>query len=114
ISLASTGAGAESLKIVTEIIATGPDALKDQAVRSLCFWKSDAAVAPLMNLVSTTSSATHKTLAARGVVRLLNDRKCSFNAKKKKETLEKLLTLVVRPEDKKMIEGAIATVGKKK
>jgi HEAT repeat protein len=114
ISLASTGAGAESLKIAKETYASGPAALKDPAARALFNWKSDAAVAPVMDLIAKSSDAKHKILGARAIVRILNDRKCSFNDKKKKETLEKLLVLMERPEDKKMIEGAIATVGKKK
>lgn len=114
ISLASTGAGAESLKIARETFTSGPAALKDPAARALFNWKSDAAVAPIMDLVAKSGDAKHKILGARAVVRILNDRKCSFNAKKKTETLQKLLTLMERPEDKKMIEGAIATVGKKK
>ncbi len=114
ISLASTGAGAESLKIAKETFASGPAALKDPAARALFNWKSDAAVAPIVDLIAKTSDAKHKILGACAVVRILNDRKCSWNAKKKQQTLEKLLPLMERPEDKKMIEGAIATVGKKK
>ena len=110
ISLGSTGAGAESLKIVTDTLTSGSAALKDPAARTLFNWKTDAAVAPLANLIKTTSDAKHKILGARAVVRILTDRKCGWNAKKKTETLEQLLPLLDRPEDKKMIEGAIETI----
>ena len=57
ISLGSTGAGAESLKIVTDTLTSGSAALKDPAARTLFNWKTDAAVAPLANLIKTTSDA---------------------------------------------------------
>ena len=110
ISLASTGAGAESLKVVTDTFVSGPAALKDPAARALFNWKSDAAVAPIMDVIAKTGDAKHKILGARAIVRILNDRKCTWNVQKKTGTLEKLLPLLDRPEDKKMIENAIETV----
>ncbi|MCX6907892.1 MAG: hypothetical protein NTY01_07610 [Verrucomicrobia bacterium] len=66
-----------------------------------------------MDLIAKTRDAKHKILGARAVVRILNDWKCTWNVKKKKDTFGKLLSLMDRPEDKKMIEDAIATVGRR-
>ena len=109
ISLASTGAGPESVKIVSETFVSGPAALKDPAARALFNWKSDAAVTPIMDVIAKTSDAKHKILGARAVVRILNDRKCTWSVQKKTGTLEKLVTMLDRPEDKKMVENAIET-----
>jgi HEAT repeat protein len=110
ISLASTGGGAESLKIAAETYASGLAALKDPAARALFNWKTDAAVAPITDVIAKTGDAKHKILGARAIMRLLNDRKCGWDVQKKTQALEKLLPLLDRPEDKKMIENAMETV----
>ncbi len=114
ISLASTGAGEESLKICADVFVSGPAALKDPAARALFNWKSDAAVAPITDVIAKTGDAKHKILGARAIVRILNDRKCGWNVQKKTAALQKLLPLLERPEDKKMIETAIETVKRPK
>jgi HEAT repeat protein len=110
---AREAAGADALKVVTQTLASGSDSLKEVAARTLFEWPNDRAVNPIVNVIKTTGNTKHKILAARGLVRILNDRKTGLSTKRKVEVLEQVLPLMERPEDKKMIEDAMAKAGKK-
>lgn len=113
ISLASNGGGAQSLQIAADTFNSGLDALKDPAARALFSWKTDAAVGPILEVATKSPDPKHKILGARAAVRLVSDRKCNWKAEKKQEHLAKFLPLLTRPEDKKLIEDAVAAAGQK-
>lgn len=106
LKLASVAGGPSALETIK--FASGSEALKDAAARTLCQWPNESAVTPLADLIQKTANPTHRILATRAVVRLLTDRKCSWLASKKIETLEQILPKMERDEEKKMINGAMA------
>lgn len=113
ISLASNGGGAQSLKIAESTFASGPEAIRDPAARALFAWKTDAAVMSILDVVTKSADPKHKILGARATVRLLSDRKCHWQPEQKQQHLAKFLSLLTRPEDKKLIDDAIAAAGQK-
>lgn len=108
LKLASAAGGTGALGIMTSTLASGSDVLKDAAARTLSQWPNENGVGPLADLIQKTENPTHRILATRAVVRLLSDRKCSWQAAKKIETLEQILPKMERDEEKKMINGAMA------
>jgi HEAT repeat protein len=105
--LAATSGEPESLKIVADLLARGSEPLRDQAARTLFSWPNAAGLSPLVELIRTTNQPRYKILAARSVVRLVSDKRSGLRPQQKIDTLQTVLPLVVRPEDKKMIESAI-------
>lgn len=115
ISLASVAGGAKPLQIAVQSAASSDPALKEAAARSLFAWKTSEAIEPVLHIVKTSAEPKLQILGTRAVVRLIIDRKCHWKQPKKIETLQRLLPLLSRPEDKQMVEAAIAQVesGKK-
>lgn len=110
IGLASVAGGEKPLQIAVQAAASPSPALQEAAARALFGWKTDAAIAPVMEIVKSTREAKLQILGARAVARLTTDKKCSWKQEKKLEALRQLLALLSRPEDKTLIEGAIAKV----
>lgn len=108
LSLGSVAGGAAPLAVVTEALGSGSDAVKDAAVRTLCNWPNDRALPPLLDLAAKSPVSRQKILAARAVVRLMNDRACPWPAAQKIAALDKLLPALERAEDQKMIRAAQA------
>ncbi|MDD4871124.1 MAG: HEAT repeat domain-containing protein [Kiritimatiellae bacterium] len=107
---ANSAGGAGSRKIVTDTIASGSDAMRDRAVRVLFSWQNDQAVKSILDLLKSTSNARYKILGMQALVRILNDRKCTLQPKQKIETLEQVLPLMERPEDKQNVHNTIEKV----
>lgn len=106
LSLGSVAGGAAPLGVVTEALGSASDAVKDAAVRTLCNWPNDRALPPLLDLAAKSPVSRQRILAARAVVRLMNDRACSWPAAQKIAALDKLLPALERAEDQKMIRAA--------
>lgn len=108
--LAASADGRQSLAVVAKVMAEPSPVLKETAVATLLKWKSVQAVPHLMELVSQTNVPKQRILGARVVVDLLLSKECPWKREQKIEALKKLLPLMERPEDKKMVEEALAKI----
>ncbi|MDD4871128.1 MAG: HEAT repeat domain-containing protein [Kiritimatiellae bacterium] len=105
--LATAAGGAAPLKIITDTLAAAKPDLIDPATRTLFNWPNNQAIPAILDLIKKTTDAKYRILGTRAIVRILNDRKCGWPAKKKIETLEQVLPIMERAEDKKMVEDEI-------
>lgn len=108
--LASAAGGEESLKVVTEILKSGSDVMKDRAARTLFKWQNEMAVKPLVDLIKGTGNEKYKILGMQAVVRLFTDKRSRWSKENKEATLKEILPLMSRPEDKQALENAITRI----
>ncbi len=108
--LASAASGAESLKVVTGIMASGSDLMKEKAARTLFKWQSDNAVKTLAEMVKGTNDTKHRILAMQAVVRILTDKRCSLAKGDKLAILNEILSRMERQEDKQAVENAVKRI----
>ncbi|MDP6544928.1 MAG: HEAT repeat domain-containing protein [Phycisphaerae bacterium] len=82
--------------------------INDAAVRALTIWPNAKATDPLLAIFGATKDKTHRTLALRGIVRIL-----SLNGQDAEETLavyKKLLGGITQPADLKLVLSGLGTV----
>ena len=82
--------------------------VQDAAVNALSNWPTARALAPLMNVLKTTTNAKHRVLAMRGCVRILGLEDCTVE-----QTLasySELTKLAKGPADNKLILAGLGSV----
>ena len=99
--------GPQALRAVQAAMKDADAPVQDEAVRVLAGW-SDASAAPaLLALAKTGAKESHQILALRGYVRLAGEQPTD-DAKVK--MLTEAMKLAKRPEDKKLVLGALGNV----
>jgi len=89
----------KALDTVVEQTKNANAEVKDVAVHVLAEWREKSAAAPLLELAQGTDNQAHRTLALRGVIRLL-DR--DMKEDEKLMALEVILKAAKNPEEKRM------------
>ena len=82
---------------------------KDAAVRALTSWPTPSALDDALAIVKSTKDDTHRVLALRGLVRMLELKK-DRPAKDSIESLTIALKAAKNPDEKKMVIGGLANV----
>ena len=100
--------GAEALQVVVDDTHSKDEALADTALRTLADWPDIDGAAPLLDVVKGEATLTHKVLALRGYVRLVKTDQIA--ADRKVPMLTAALAAAERPEDKKLIMGALGEI----
>jgi HEAT repeat protein len=93
---------AKALEAVRSAVQDGDAPMQDAAVRTLANWPTAAATPALLGIFKTTNQETHRVLALRGYVRLLN----LPGARPAAATLKlygEALNAARRPEDERLI-----------
>jgi HEAT repeat protein len=99
--------GPQALQAVQAATKDADASVQDEAVRVLAGW-SDASVAPaLLALAKTSANPKHQILALQGYVRLAGEQPTD-DAKVK--MLSEAMGLAKRPDDKKLVLGALSNV----
>lgn len=100
----------ESLDGLREAIGDADASVKDAAVRGLVNWPDAAPIEDLLELARSSESQVHKVLALRGVTRMavLPD---SRPPQQKAKLLAEAMTAAARPEEKRLVLGALAEIG---
>ena len=100
--------GQSALDYVVEQTQSSDEAALDAAIRALTDWPDAAAVWPLLDLAETASSRTHRILALRGSIELVNN--SDWAAFHKLEYYKKALPVAERPQEKRQIFGGLANL----
>ncbi|OGV69712.1 MAG: hypothetical protein A2283_17290 [Lentisphaerae bacterium RIFOXYA12_FULL_48_11] len=108
--LASAAGGAEPIKVVVDFLGAESEVIKDRAARTLFKWPNDEAVKPLVNLIKESNNSKYKILGMQAVVRILTDKRCKEPIKQRVETLNEILPLMERPEDRQSVQSAITRI----
>lgn len=96
-----------ALRATRRALGSDEPEVVDAAVRSLAEWQNASAMNVLKNLAANSSSQVHRVLAFRGYVRTIG--LASDKDDMAKTTLyEEAIALATRPEDRKMVLGAMA------
>lgn len=105
-ALARAGGDKAAATITSKGLNDDDQAVRDEAVRMLSRWPDPDVIAPLIHLAESADSLRHKVLAIRGVVRLA----C---AKEPPDVgvIEVALKLASRPQEKRLILGALGNIG---
>ncbi|MCX5770708.1 MAG: discoidin domain-containing protein [Candidatus Hydrogenedentes bacterium] len=82
---------------------------KDAAIRALTSWPTPAALDDALAIATSTKDDTHRVLALRGLIRMLELRK-DTPAKDSINILTAALTAAKSPDEKKMVIGGLANV----
>jgi len=107
--LAQTG-GPAALEAVKGQLAGGDADLRKAAVRTLADWHTAAPAPALLEIARTDPSATNQVLALRGYVRMLTAPEASRPDAETVRMLGQALAAAKRPEEKRMILGALPPV----
>lgn len=99
--------GAKALVIVVEDLKSDDKATREGALDALADWQGAEAVAPLLS-VAKTGDADQQATAIRGVVKVVQGSP-SMPVAEKAAAFGKALEAAKRPEEKRMILGAIAS-----
>jgi len=95
----------------TVLKALGEDEnAKDAAVRALADWPEPDALDHLKRLVKEAEKPTHRVLALRGAVRLTDHQARERAREQLVADYRELMGLAERPDDRKMVLGAVAKV----
>ncbi len=108
--------GADALAAVQAAVADKESRVSDEAVRALANWPSrwpdDIAVArPLLALARTGARPTHRILALRGYLQLLQGTR-KLRDDDKLARLGEVLPLVKKPEEKRLVVSVLRTIAK--
>ncbi len=101
--------GAKACAVVARAVGDDDAAIKEAAVRSLVGWPDTHAAPPLLEIVKTTKSTTHRVLALRGYVRLLGLGAAGSPAQAVR-TYAEAMGLATRPAEKKLVLSGLASV----
>jgi HEAT repeat protein len=99
---------ATALEAVRMAMTDSEPTVRDTAVRVLADWPEPLALGPLFEVFSTTTDESHRFLALRGCVRLLEGDGQSNGQKLK--TFSELLVRTQRSDDRKAILSGLANV----
>ncbi len=99
---------ATALESVRQAMTDSEPSVRDAAVRVLADWPEPLALAPLFEVFTTTTDESHRFLALRGCVRLLEAD--AQSADQKLKTFEELLTRTQRADDHKAILSGLGNV----
>jgi len=97
-----------ALESVRVAMTDAEPSVRDTAVRVLADWPEPLALAPLLEVFTTTSDESQRFLALRGCVRLLEGD--SQPANQKLKTFQELLTRTQRADDHKAILSGLGNV----
>jgi HEAT repeat protein len=97
-----------ALAAVQSALNSPEPAVQDTAVRVLADWSEPPALQPLFEVFCTTTNESHRFLALRGCVRLLEER--GQPAARKLKTYDELLARTQRDDDRKAILSGLANV----
>jgi len=100
--------GAKALAAVQGATKDGEETVRDAAVRVLADWQDAAAAPELLALSKATDSPKVKILALRGYIRLIGQR--GLGADTKLAMCREALPLAERPEEKRLVLGALGGV----
>jgi len=100
----------KSLDALREAIGDADASVKDTAIRGLANWPDAAPATDLLKLASTADAEVHKVLALRGVTRMAT-LPGSGPAGKMVKLLAEAMDVAARPEEKKLVLGALAEIG---
>jgi len=67
-------------------------------------------IKPLVNLIKESNNSKYKILGMQAVVRILTDKRCKEPIKQRVETLNEILPLMERPEDRQSVQSAITRI----
>jgi HEAT repeat protein len=95
---------AEALEKVVPATKDEDEAVRDEAVRMLSGWRSDAVVPHLMELAKAKDNLRHHVLAMRGLVRLAGPQE---ERPADLVMLSKIIGLAQRPREKRLVIGAL-------
>lgn len=101
-------ATAKALGAVETALTDGEPAVSDTAVRVLADWSQPTALDPLFKVFCETSNESHRFLALRGCVRLLEED--GVSTQQKLTTFGELLGRTQRADDRKVILSGLANV----
>ncbi|MGB3194664.1 MAG: HEAT repeat domain-containing protein [Phycisphaerae bacterium] len=99
--------GPQALQAVQDATKDADASVQDEAVRVLAGWSDASAVPVLLALAKSAAKESHQILALRGYVRLAGEQPTD-DAKLK--MLTEAMKLAKRPEDKKLVLGALSNV----
>lgn len=101
----------KSLDGLRAAIGNADASVADAAVRGLVNWSDAAPIEDLLELARSSDNQVHKVLALRGVTRMavLPDKR---PAREKVKQLADAMDVAARPEEKKLVLGALAEIGK--
>lgn len=99
---------ATALEAVRTAMTDADPTVRDTAVRVLADWSEPAALAPLFEVFTSTTDESHRFLALRGCVRLLEDD--DLSAPQRLKTFSELLARTQRNDDRKAILSGLANV----
>jgi HEAT repeat protein len=99
---------ANALEAVRAATASPDSNVRDTAIRVLAGWPDAAALPSLLELSRSAQEETHRFLALRGCVRLLDEG--SQSAAEKLETFTELLSRTDRNDDRKVILSGLGNV----
>ena len=87
---------------------SAPD-VQDAAIRALAAWPSPRALPVLLEIAKTSPRMSHRILALRGYVRLLEQVQ-DWSAEKRLDAYRQVMDLATRAEEKKQVLGGVSTV----
>jgi len=102
-------ANAKALEAIRGALKDGDAGGQDAAVRTLANWPDAAATSVLLEVFRSTSHETHRVLALRGCVRLLNQ----AGSRPVQETVKlygEAMSFARRPDDRKLVLAGVAEV----
>lgn len=99
---------ATALEAVRSAMTDSEPTVRDTAVRVLTDWPEPPALAPLFEVFTSTTDESHRFLALRGCVRLLEDD--GLSTQQKLKTFSELLARTQRSDDRKAILSGLAQV----
>jgi len=105
-ALARAGGEKALAAIVDEGLSDDDQAVRDEAVRMLSRWPAPAAIVTLVGIAESGEGLRHKVLALRGVVRLASEQEPPDL-----DVLGQAFELAPRPEEKRLVLGALGGVG---
>jgi hypothetical protein len=108
LELLAQNGGEKALQAIRTAANESNAQVKDAAIRALAEWPDLAAAPDLLQIVRTTSNASHRSLAFSGVVRL--GRETEAPVAERQKVLAQALDCVRNDDDKKLVLSGLAQV----
>ena len=102
-------ASAKAYAVLAEAIQSSEAEVKETAIRVLAKWPERQAEPALLDLLKTSSNPTHRVLALRGLVRLI-DQAGDRPARDKARWFGEVLACTGRPEDRRLVLSGLSRV----
>jgi len=100
--------GKKAFAAVAPALKNSSTDVQDAAINALSNWPTSRALAPLMNVVKTTSNPKHRVLAMRGCVRILGLDDCTVE--RTLASYGELMKAAKEPADTKLILAGLGSV----